>query len=159
MTLVAGRKNSWGLARGIYGFTLLAAVFFASQPACSQARPSRIEGPNACVECHKKEGEIWQQSHHYSTFRDMPRSKEARLIAKKMKIKRMKSSSLCLGCHFTTQKAKKKKKPIAGISCESCHGEGKATSRFMQNLAVRRIRNLNRKARRQNGGRNLRLPA
>ena len=55
----------------------------------------------------------------------MPRSKEARSIAKKMKIKRMKSSSLCLGCHFTTQKAKKKKKPIAGISCESCHGEGK----------------------------------
>ena len=125
MTLVAGRNNSWGLARAIYGFTVVVTGFFASQPACSQAKPSRIEGPNACVECHKKEGEIWQQSHHYSTFRDMPRSKEARSIAKKMKIKRMKSSSLCLGCHFTTQKAKKKKKPIAGISCESCHGEGK----------------------------------
>ena len=125
MTLVIGRNDGWGFALTTYCFSILATGFLATQAAHSQAKPSRIEGPNACVECHKKEGEIWKKSHHYSTFRDMPRSKEARAIAKKMKIKRMKSSKLCLGCHFTTQKARKKTKPIAGISCESCHAEGK----------------------------------
>jgi len=124
MTLVTGRNNGWGFTWAIYSISILAAGFFATQPVCSQTKPSKIEGPNACVECHKAEGEVWKKTHHHSTFRDMPRSKEARAIAKKMKIKRMKSSSLCLGCHFTTQKAKKKKKSIAGISCESCHGKG-----------------------------------
>ena len=55
----------------------------------------------------------------------MPRSKEARAIAKKMKIKRMKASKLCLRCHFTTRKVRKKKRVVSGISCESCHGAGK----------------------------------
>jgi len=124
MTLVTGRNHGWGFTWAIYSISVLATGFFATQPVCSQTKPSKIEGPNACVECHKAEGEVWKKTHHHSTFRDMPRSKEARAIAKKMKIKRMKSSSLCLGCHFTTQNAKKKKKPIAGISCESCHGKG-----------------------------------
>jgi hypothetical protein len=124
MTLVTGRNHGWGFTWAIYSISVLATGFFATQPVCSQTKPSKIEGPNACVECHKAEGEVWKKTHHHSTFRDMPRSNEARAIAKKMKIKRMKSSSLCLGCHFTTQKAKKKNKPIAGISCESCHGKG-----------------------------------
>lgn len=124
MPLVIRRNYGWGFAWVISCISLLATVFFAALPARSQTKPAKIEGPNACVECHKAEGEVWKKTHHHSTFRDMPRSKEARAIAKKMKIKRMKSSSLCLGCHFTTQKAKKKKKPIAGISCESCHGKG-----------------------------------
>ena len=125
MTLVTGRNHGWGFTWAIYGISVLATGFFAANPARSQTKPSKIEGPNACVECHKAEGEVWKKTHHHSTFRDMPRSKEARAIAKKMKIKRMKSSKLCLGCHFTTRKAKKKTKAIAGISCESCHAEGR----------------------------------
>ena len=85
----------------------------------------KIIGPNQCAECHKEETEIWKKTHHFKTFKDMPRSKEARAIADKMKIKRIKSESLCLNCHFTTQIKKKKKKPVAGISCESCHSPGK----------------------------------
>lgn len=85
----------------------------------------KIIGPNQCAECHKEETEIWKKTHHFKTFKNMPRSKEARAIADKMKIKRIKSESLCLNCHFTTQIKKKKKKPVAGISCESCHSPGK----------------------------------
>ena len=125
MSQVKRRTNGWSLGWSVYWLLAILSGFGAAQPVFSQTKPSKIEGPNACVECHKKEGEVWKKSHHYSTFRNMPRSKEARAIAKKMKIKRMKSSKLCLGCHFTTQKAKKKTKPIAGISCESCHAEGK----------------------------------
>lgn len=82
-------------------------------------------GPNACAECHKDETEAWQDSHHFKTFRELPRKKEARKIAERMSIRRIKSDELCLGCHFTVQKKGSRAKAVAGISCESCHGAGK----------------------------------
>jgi len=84
--------------------------------------PALIVGPNACGECHKKESAIWQNTHHFTTFRDLPNKKEADDIAGKMDVKRLKSESLCLNCHFTLQAPDK---VIAGISCESCHSGGK----------------------------------
>ncbi len=101
-----------------------AAIFLSAYAVATAADANKTVGPNACAECHKEETEVWKGTHHFSTFRDMPRSKEARAIADRLKIKRIKSQSLCLGCHFTTKGAGKKKKPIAGISCESCHSVG-----------------------------------
>ncbi len=100
------------------------SIGFASDPA-KAAGANKVVGPNACAECHKEEAEVWKGTHHFTTFRDMPRSKEARRIADRLKIKRIKSQSLCLGCHFTTNSTRKKKKPLAGVSCESCHSAGK----------------------------------
>ena len=82
-------------------------------------------GPNECAECHKKEAAIWQKTHHFTTFRDLPRSKEAEEIATKMDIRRLKADSACLGCHFTEKLENGKPEAIAGIACESCHGSGK----------------------------------
>jgi hypothetical protein len=82
---------------------------------------SKLVGPDKCGECHKSSVEVWKGTHHYSTFADMPRSKEARSIASAMGIKRIKSESLCLDCHFTAVADD----PVAGISCESCHSPGK----------------------------------
>src|SRR5271167_2728294 len=90
--------------------------------AARAADPSLIVGPNACAECHKKEAAIWQKTHHFTTFRDLPNNKDADDIATKMGVKRLKSESLCLTCHFTVQAPDK---VIAGISCESCHSGGK----------------------------------
>lgn len=88
--------------------------------------PSKVEGPNACAECHKDETETWQQTHHFKTFREMPRRKTGRAIAKRMGVRRIKSADLCMNCHFTVQKSgNRKPKSVAGISCESCHGGGK----------------------------------
>jgi hypothetical protein len=86
------------------------------------ADPDLILGPNACAECHKKEAAIWQKTHHFTTFRDLPNNKDADTIASKMGVKRLKSESLCLSCHFTVQAPDK---VIAGISCESCHSGSK----------------------------------
>jgi len=86
------------------------------------ADPDRIVGPNACAECHKLEAEAWKETHHFKTFRDMPRRKEASEIAGRMGIARIRSESLCLSCHYTVQDKEGPKQPIAGISCESCHG-------------------------------------
>jgi Cytochrome c554 and c-prime len=85
---------------------------------------AKIVGPNACAECHKQEVEAWKGTHHFRTFREMPRNTEANEIAEKMGVRRIKSESLCLNCHFTVQQKNNKEEPISGISCESCHGAG-----------------------------------
>ena len=112
-------------------FTLAAvaattAIFFGTL-ALSQDREDRVAkivGSNACAECHKDEATVWKGTHHFSTFRDMPRSKQAREIASKLKIRRIKADKLCLGCHFTQEKRKGRTRVTSGISCESCHGAG-----------------------------------
>jgi hypothetical protein len=54
----------------------------------------------------------------------MPRRKEANEIAERMGVQRIRSESLCLNCHYTVQQKENRTQPIAGISCESCHGAG-----------------------------------
>ena len=87
--------------------------------------PAKIVGSNACAECHKQEAEAWKGTHHFKTFREMPRNTAANEIADKMGVRRIKSESLCLNCHFTVQQKDNKEEPVSGISCESCHGAGK----------------------------------
>jgi Cytochrome c554 and c-prime len=98
-------------------FGLAAGATVASDPA-------KIVGPNACAECHKQETEAWKNSHHFKTFREMPRRKEANEIAEKMGVQRIRSESMCLTCHYTVQTKENSKQPVAGISCESCHSGG-----------------------------------
>ena len=86
--------------------------------------PAKIVGPNACGECHKQEAEAWKGTHHFKTFGEMPRRKEANEIAEKMGVQRIRSESLCLTCHYTVQQKDNRKQTIAGISCESCHSAG-----------------------------------
>ncbi|OUS27004.1 hypothetical protein A9Q99_17515 [Gammaproteobacteria bacterium 45_16_T64] len=107
---------------------LLAALMCLSTTANAtelRLNPAKVKGIDACGECHKETVKAWKKTHHSTTFADMPRSDEAREIADKMGIKRIKSESDCLTCHFTVAKEKGKEKPIAGISCESCHSAGK----------------------------------
>lgn len=86
--------------------------------------PAKTVGPNACAECHKEEAEAWKGSHHFKTFRDMPRNIKANEIADKLGVRRIRTEARCVGCHFTAQQKTNIAEPIAGISCESCHGAG-----------------------------------
>lgn len=106
---------------------------------------ANIKGPDECGECHEKTVDIWRETHHARSFRDLPRSEEALAIAKKMGVKRIKKSSQCNSCHFTSiefpaaidsttslikdqlesPKTIAKTKVIAGVACESCHGAGR----------------------------------
>ena len=90
----------------------------------SATEPAKTVGPNACAECHKQEAEAWKLTHHFNTFREMPRSKDANAIAEKMGLRRIKSEPLCLTCHFTVQEKQGREQAVAGISCESCHSSG-----------------------------------
>lgn len=101
-------------------------MFFSAFTAPAMAIDADlVVGPNECAECHKAEAAVWQKTHHFATYRSLPQSKEAKEIAEKMGVKRLKADSLCLNCHFTTQTVNSKPDVIAGISCESCHSAGK----------------------------------
>lgn len=108
----------------ICGLLALMAVFAWSGPANAQTEwdHTKVVGPEKCAECHKPTVAIWKNTHHYNTFTELPRRKEANEIAQKMGLKRIKAGGLCLDCHFTTVVQDGEREAIAGISCESCHG-------------------------------------
>jgi hypothetical protein len=88
---------------------------------------AKIVGPdgnadNACSKCHVLENEAWQNTHHFSTFKERHRSPEAKAILTKMGFKSMKRQGECLQCHYTSVVDEAKLVPTWGVSCESCHG-------------------------------------
>ncbi len=97
----------------------LSSVTLAGEPP-----PQNVVGPTACAECHKNEAVVWEKTHHFTTFHDLPRATKADDITKKLGIKRIKAEPLCLSCHFTQAIKDGEPQPVAGISCESCHGPG-----------------------------------
>jgi hypothetical protein len=122
-TLLIMKSRPLAIALALFGL-----IFWATAGAQAQQLhldPAKVMGPDACGECHKSSVTAWKGSHHFSTFKSLPRAKEARAIADKMGVKRIKAGSACLSCHFTSAMVKGKAKPIAGITCESCHGAGK----------------------------------
>jgi len=100
-----------------------ALLLLVSLPAhAGQPDPATVVGPSQCAECHKVEVKIWEATHHFRTFTELPRSDDARKIADALGIRRIKSESLCLGCHFLQLEADGQTDAVAGIGCESCHG-------------------------------------
>ena len=102
----------------------LLMIFGFAEYGAAASDPAKTIGPNACAECHKQEAEAWKGTHHFKTFREMPRNPEANQIAKRMGVRRIKSESLCRDCHFTVQQKNNVEEAISGISCESCHSAG-----------------------------------
>jgi hypothetical protein len=92
-----------------------------AQSQVHQMDPAKVVGAQKCGECHKFEVEAWKLTPHFKTFNEMHRTPEAVKIAAAMDIKRVKSESLCLTCHYTVQKKGGAEEVISGVSCESCH--------------------------------------
>lgn len=80
---------------------------------------TKVVGAQKCVQCHKKENTAWQETHHFKVFNTLHKSDDAKKISDAMGIKNIKKDPTCAGCHYTVNKTNE---PIAGISCESCHG-------------------------------------
>ena len=107
--------------------TILSLVLGIGAPVAFSAQvheidPAKVVGSQKCGECHKFEVEAWKTTPHFATFDSMHKSPEGQKIAAAMGIKRVKSESLCLTCHYTVQKKGSEAEPISGVSCESCHG-------------------------------------
>ncbi len=94
-------------------------------PATKAVNAENLVGAGACAECHVSESEAWQKTHHFNTFSELHRRPKAKEIKEKLGLKRIKSESDCMQCHYTVQKVNDKMKAVSGISCESCHGAAK----------------------------------
>lgn len=85
----------------------------------------KVLGYEACAKCHQNEVNVWKQTPHHSTFREMHRNPHAKEISGKMGLRSIKRGGVCIDCHYTQQDQGGKAKAISGISCESCHGAAK----------------------------------
>ena len=87
-----------------------------------QLDPAKVLGPDSCAKCHGVELQVWQQTPHCQTYETLHRQAEAQQIADRMGIRSIKRGGLCIQCHYTPQGDQQRSKPVAGVSCEMCHG-------------------------------------
>jgi len=102
------------------GFAVVLLTFAAPSFA------SDLVGPESCRTCHAEAYRIWAQGPH------------ARAVASFAAEER--KSALCLSCHSRDELRSNQSDPIAGVSCETCHGGG----RYYQTAVVMRDRELAR---------------
>lgn len=88
--------------------------------------PNNVLGVQSCEKCHASEVMQWKQTPHSETFLTLHRKKEAQEIASRLGIASFKNDSNCIQCHYTMQSHGGQIEAISGVSCESCHGPGKA---------------------------------
>lgn len=100
---------------------LLLALSFPARAVNTGEAADKVVGPDECGECHKNEVAVWRETPHQKAFFDLARSDEAKQIAQRMGVKRLKQDAVCTNCHFTLQATDKGHDAIAGVSCESCH--------------------------------------
>jgi hypothetical protein len=103
-------------------------------------------GVKKCKTCHKKpeQGEqfrLWSESSHAKAFETLA-SEEALAEAKKHGIDDPQTSPDCLKCHATAfavmdDLVNQKITMEEGVSCESCHGAGKAYSKKSVKKAIK----------------------
>ncbi|MCZ6676340.1 MAG: multiheme c-type cytochrome [Candidatus Poribacteria bacterium] len=105
----------------LLGATLVLLISSVSKTIYPARDPEKIIGPDICGICHKSEVVAWRETTHFKN-NELHRRPEAKQIASKLRIRRIKRESLCQTCHFTTQAKGRRPRAIAGVSCESCHG-------------------------------------
>lgn len=91
--------------------------------AGAAAAEPEVLGPDACAQCHASETEVWEGSQHAATFRELPRHPDvARYLEAVGTERNIRRDPTCMTCHFTVVAARGTHRPVAGPSCESCHG-------------------------------------
>lgn len=87
-----------------------------------QCDPAKVMTADTCIRCHGSEVAQWRLTKHHSTFETLARNPRAKEITGKLGLSSIKRNEICVTCHFTVQEQNGRLAPIAGISCESCHG-------------------------------------
>ncbi|MEM7255406.1 MAG: multiheme c-type cytochrome [Pseudomonadota bacterium] len=84
-------------------------------------------GPKVCSQCHKAEEDVWYHSKHQMSYAKLhKRSLSKKLTAAIGGPKSAKKNPACVACHYSliARAGRKRARPRAGPSCESCHGAG-----------------------------------
>ena len=86
------------------------------------ARADAVLGPWKCDRCHEVALEVWFESRHATSFHEMPKLETTQAMLKRLGVRNMTRAGLCVSCHFTVTGTGPSARPVAGVSCESCHG-------------------------------------
>ncbi len=101
---------------------LLVALLIPSAAFAGRPDPSQVIGPDDCGECHEEAHEVWATTPHARGWTELSRSVEAKALATKLGVRRIKRDERCVSCHFLSAEVDGVVKPISGVACESCHG-------------------------------------
>lgn len=105
------------LAAALFAVLALPGRIPAAPPA-----PDKVTGPEACVECHVDELDVWKRTVHNKTNRDLVRRPETADMLLRLGLTKVKGEKQCQDCHFLGQIIDEQYQTVAGIACESCHG-------------------------------------
>ncbi len=115
-TIRGSRHDRW-VAPVLFALLITLHGAHAAEPA------GRFDGPDNCAECHRPMHATWMHTAHFRTFTSAHRMRTGRRVANRLGIERIKQSEACAQCHYTVQPdTAKSALPLAGVSCESCHG-------------------------------------
>jgi mono/diheme cytochrome c family protein len=99
----------------------VSAFVLVAAHAPAQAEPSAV-GPEKCEKCHREEVKVWEGTQHFKSFKDIHKHKDVKNIIKATGDSQIRRSEVCATCHYTSVEESGKSRPVAGPSCESCHG-------------------------------------
>jgi len=100
--------------------------------------PDRIIGVQECSQCHRSESLAWMKMRHHDSHLLLltPGAKE---YAKALGIDpaTIRQADACIRCHATAQTdSRGRTRAVAGVSCESCHGESGGDDGWLNAHAV-----------------------
>lgn len=100
------------------------ALIVCVMPLVMNAAPHYV-GPQACLECHKAEFAVWENTKHAKSFRELHKAPKAKdILAAVGGDSNPRKNTLCVQCHYTLEQADESATATAksSVSCESCHG-------------------------------------
>ena len=117
-----------GLPLAALALALAPAAAAQQLPFLEHARidPRQVMTAAACGECHLSEHEVWKGTSHATGFRTLHKKEQALAIAGKLGFRLIKRDSICFSCHYTPVVQRDRIRVASGVSCESCHGAGRA---------------------------------
>jgi hypothetical protein len=109
-------------------------VFVGSERASAQEHFA--VGSKPCEECHKAEVEVWSETVHFKSFREVHKVENARAIAEATGDRNMRRNPTCTICHYTlvAKEDGTGARARLGPSCESCHGKASTWIRIHRNF-------------------------
>jgi hypothetical protein len=88
----------------------------------AEAQPAKIVGSAACRECHRLASDAWEKTQHFGSRAALETPAAARIRTGLGLKDAADATDACLRCHATVKLDGSKRRVIAGVSCESCHG-------------------------------------
>ncbi len=108
-----------------FSLAVLSAVILNFPLGDIFAAEGYTQGAEKCLSCHSSEHSVWEQTKHYTSFREAHKNPKAKdILAAVGGSSNMKANDTCTLCHYTMERETADAKPVAksGTSCESCHG-------------------------------------